>query len=60
LLIYLVRIAFIKRTDIVPPELSLTLNHQSFIAGDYASYTPVISARISDLNGVQLDTIALR
>jgi len=52
--------AFIKHTDIVPPELNLTLNHQSFIAGDYASDTPVISARISDRNGVRLDTIALR
>jgi len=60
LLICLVRIAFIKHTDIVPPELSLTLNRQSFIAGDYASYTPVVSARISDRNGIRLNTIALR
>ncbi|MCZ6676925.1 MAG: C25 family cysteine peptidase [Candidatus Poribacteria bacterium] len=41
-------------SDFAPPELSLTVEHQGFIDGDYVSDTPLISAILTDANGVDV------
>ena len=44
--------ALLTHTDTRPPTLSLTVENQGFIDGDYISDTPTISARIEDANGI--------
>ncbi|MCH8291305.1 hypothetical protein IH992_09420 [Candidatus Poribacteria bacterium] len=46
--------ALMTNNDFTPPELTLTVEHQGFISGDYVSETPVISATFSDANGIDL------
>ena len=48
--------ALMINNDFTPPSLQLTVEHQGFIDGDYVSETPVISAILSDANGVNLST----
>jgi hypothetical protein len=48
------RYALIINSDFTDPELSLTVEHQGFIDGDYVSDTPVISAMLVDANGIDL------
>ncbi len=44
--------ALLTHTDTRPPALSLTVQNQGFIDGDYISDTPTITARIEDANGI--------
>lgn len=44
--------ALLTHTDTRPPTLSLTVENQGFIDGDYISDTPTIAARIEDANGI--------
>ncbi len=44
--------ALLTHTDTRPPTLSLTVENQGFIDGDYISDAPTISARIEDANGI--------
>ena len=44
----------IINSDFTAPELNLTVEHQGFVDGDYVSDTPVISATLFDVNGVDL------
>jgi len=46
--------ALIVNNDFTPPELYLTVEHQSFIDGDFVSASPVLSATLSDANGLDL------
>jgi gamma-glutamylcyclotransferase (GGCT)/AIG2-like uncharacterized protein YtfP len=44
--------ALMENNDNTPPEIEITVEHQGFIEGSYISETPVISARITDENGI--------
>ena len=44
----------IENNDQTPPHIDITVEHQGFIEGSYVSATPVISARITDENGVDV------
>ena len=46
--------ALLVNNDFTPPEINLTVEHQGFIDGDYVSESPVISATLSDANGIDL------
>ncbi|MFQ6042722.1 MAG: CARDB domain-containing protein, partial [Candidatus Poribacteria bacterium] len=50
--------ALLENNDHTPPQIEITVEHQSFIEGSYISETPIISAQITDENGV--DTRANR
>ena len=43
-----------ENNDQTPPHIDITVEHQGFIEGSYVSETPVISARITDENGVDV------
>ncbi len=44
--------ALLSHNDTSPPALTLTIEHQGFVDGDYISDTPTISARLEDANGI--------
>ena len=44
--------ALLSHTDSTPPALSLTVENQGFIDGDYISDSPTFTARIEDANGI--------
>ncbi len=44
--------ALLSHTDFQPPSITVTVENQGFIDGDYISDTPTISARIEDANGI--------
>jgi len=44
--------ALLTHTDFQPPSITVTVENQGFIDGDYISDTPTISARIEDANGI--------
>jgi len=46
--------ALMENNDNTPPEIEITFEHQGFIEGSYISETPVISARITDANGIDI------
>ena len=43
-----------ENNDHTPPQIEITVEHQGFIDGDYISETPLISARITDENGIDI------
>ncbi len=44
--------ALLSHTDSTPPTLSLTVENQGFIDGDYIPDSPTFTARIEDANGI--------
>ena len=44
--------ALLSHTDFQPPTITVTVENQGFIDGDYISDTPTITARIEDANGI--------
>lgn len=44
--------ALLSHSDTRPPTLTLTVDNQGFIDGDYISDTPTISAKVEDANGI--------
>jgi hypothetical protein len=44
--------ALMENNDNTPPRIEITFEHQGFIEGSYISETPIISARITDENGI--------
>ena len=44
--------ALLSHTDSTPPTLSLTVENQGFIDGDYIPDAPTFTARIEDANGI--------
>ena len=46
--------ALMKNHDKTPPAIEISVEHQAFIGGSYVSKNPVIAARITDKNGVDV------
>ncbi len=44
--------ALLSHSDSTPPTLSLTIENQGFIVGDYIPDSPTFTARIEDANGI--------
>ncbi|MYB65780.1 hypothetical protein F4X73_13905 [Candidatus Poribacteria bacterium] len=44
--------ALLSHSDSTPPTLSLTVENQGFIEGDYIPESPTFTARIEDANGI--------